>query len=245
MSLAPLTRVRIANVSFRCTARTAAHLRWTIRQLERRHPGAKLVILQPCYNTGVDASAGTHDFDAVLDVQIIGLDWWEAQWFLRTCGWAAWFRHTGIWADRDAWHIHMVSLPPGLSSNPTPEQVGQAYVAMGLQVGEYIDGGFTTRGHVTSTSQVDDYYAHSIGLKGQHRAGLDGSRFPRDINATVFKEDDMGYLDWSDADKKALAADIRQAVWDAPIANLDDGTPTKQRPARGVLALVFNKVRRS
>jgi hypothetical protein len=89
--------------------RTAAHLDWTKARLAAKHPGARLVIIQGAYNTGIDASAGTHDFDACLDVQIIGLDWWANQRFLRECGWAAWYRYPPTFPN----HVHMISLGYG------------------------------------------------------------------------------------------------------------------------------------
>lgn len=200
-ALAPVSEAAIAGVSFRASSRTQQHLLHTIARLAIKHPGARLVILQPCYNTGVEQSAGTHEFDAVLDVEIVGLNWWDAQRFLRELGWAAWFRHTGKWASPNAWHIHMISLPPGIPANPTADDVTAAFEAIGLRVGEFVPG------------QVDDYYAHALGLKGQHRAGIDHSWFPPNINATVFKEDDMAYLSWPKADRDALVNDIVNAIF--------------------------------
>jgi hypothetical protein len=180
----------LGGVTFRCSNRVWWHLRWTIWLLRLRFPRARLVIFQPCYHQGMRASAGTHDYDAVFDVWIyggrLGADPWRAQRFLRRHGWAAYFRHTGSWAARSAWHIHMISLPPGLPANPTPLEVGRAYARLGIKVGRFIDGGYTTRGRIDATSQVDDYYAHALGLAGQHRVGEDRSWFPRNINRTVF-----------------------------------------------------------
>lgn len=187
LSAGTLRTVTIADHTFEASRRTTWHLRWTIYMLKLRHPSARLRIIQTCYNRTIAASAGTHDYDGVLDVEIVGLDWWKAQAFLRRRGWAAWFRHTGSWAPRSNWHIHMISLPTGLPANPTPLQVGQAYKALGIKVGQYVDGGYTTRGAVCATSQVDDYYAHALGLSGQHRAGEDTSWFPDNINKTVFR----------------------------------------------------------
>ncbi len=87
-----------------CGRRTAAHLDYTRRQLPE---GCELFIIQGCFNTGVEASAGTHDYDAVLDVGIFGMDWWEAQKFLRECKWAAWYRFPPTF---DGDHLHIVSL---------------------------------------------------------------------------------------------------------------------------------------
>lgn len=167
----------IAGHTFRCSNRTAWHLRWTLFVLALRFPKARLEILQTCYHTGVAASAGTHDYDCVFDVWVyggkLGGDPWRAQRFLRAHGWAAWFRHTGSFAD--AWHIHMISLPTGLSANPTADEVSAAYKRLGIRVGVYVPG------------QIDDYYAHAYGLAGQHRAGSDHSYFPNNINRTVFR----------------------------------------------------------
>jgi len=91
---------------FRCSRRTAAHLDWTIQELAKVNPRARLLIIQGCYNTGVEASEGTHDFDAVLDVAISGMDWPDAQLFLRRRGWGAWWRKPPTFTP----HIHMISL---------------------------------------------------------------------------------------------------------------------------------------
>ena len=151
----------IAGATFRCSNRVAWHLRWTIFMLRLHFPKARLVIYQTCYHTGVDASAGTHDYDAVFDVWIaggvLGADPWRAQRFLRRCGWAAYFRHTGSWAARAAWHIHMISIPPGLPADPTPLQIGKAYAALGMKVGKYIDGGYTTTGVRTLHARRDHH----------------------------------------------------------------------------------------
>lgn len=158
-----------AGRTFRAGARTEAHLDYTVARLAKAHPKARLVIIQPCYNTGVSASAGTHDQDGCLDFAILGLGWWEAQRFLRECGWACWYRHTGTWAHESAWHIHAISL-----GCPGP-------------LGLYVDGGKSTHGGRTvASSQIDDYHRHSYGLAGQHTSGADHSWFPAHIDATVF-----------------------------------------------------------
>ena len=203
MTAGTLAERTVGGRTFTSSNRTAAHLTWTLAELERRHPSAHLVIIQTCYNRTIAASAGTHDYDGVFDVEIEGLTWWAAQRFLRSCGWAAWFRHTGTWADPGAWHIHMCSIPEGLPANPTIEQIDGAYSRVGIQVGIYVPG------------QIDDYYAHALGLAGQHRAGSDRSWFPNNINATVYRyqEDDlMAFSEWSDADKKAFGQFIQDQV---------------------------------
>lgn len=191
MRAGELRVVTMLGRTFKASRRTIWHLRWTLFVLSVRYPKARLQILQTCYHTGVDLSKGTHDFDCVFDVWItggvLGADPWRAQRFLRAHGWAAYFRHSGSWAARSQWHIHMISLPPGLPADPTPLDVGKAYARLGIKVGEYIDGGYTTLGRVVATSQVDDYYAHALGLASQHRAGEDPSWFPKDINRTIFR----------------------------------------------------------
>jgi hypothetical protein len=217
MSAGTLAQRNICGRTFTASNRTAAHLEATLAKLERLHPSAHLTIIQTCYHSGYAPSAGTHDYDGVFDVEITGLTWWQAQRFLRECGWAAWFRHTGEWADPGSWHIHMASIPEGLPGNPTIAQIDGAYSSVGIQVGIYVPG------------QIDDYYAHALGLKGLHRAGVDRSWFPSNINATVFRyrEDDlMAFSDWSQADKDAFGAFIQQQVAAAVIPNVPqaDGT---------------------
>jgi hypothetical protein len=142
---------------FRCSQRTYAALLHMQARLSRKHPRARIRVIQPCYNTGVALSAGTHDFDATLDIQIVGLTWTETQWFARECGWAAWWRHTGDWASPGAWHVHMTLL---------------GAQEAGCEVGEFIPG------------QVDDYYHDRDGL-ADHLP--DPTRHPVNISATVFR----------------------------------------------------------
>jgi hypothetical protein len=123
---------------FKCTKRTAAHLDRTKDRLEKRGKGKYLRIIQGCYNTSVEASAGTHDFDACLDVEISGMSWYEAQKFLRQNGWAAWVRTP---AQGFSYHIHMISLPPYMTR----------FIS---KVGVYVPG------------QVQQYYQHRSGLSG-------------------------------------------------------------------------------
>jgi len=124
---------------FQCSKRTAAHLDRTFARLAKKaeKDGKKytLQIIQPSFNTGVSASAGTHDYDAVFDVKIVGMTWAAAQKWLRQQGWAAWWRKPPTFSD----HIHMVSLPDYMLE----------FVA---RVGIYVPG------------QVQDYYAKKDGL---------------------------------------------------------------------------------
>lgn len=226
-----LVVVAAGGKAFRCTRRTWAHLLWTIERLGVIHPDARLVIIQTCYNTGVDASAGTHDFDAVFDVQIIGLDWWAAQRFLRAHGWFAWVRQPPAFS----WHIHMGSIPAGGRSFPQ-------------KVGEFVLG------------QLVDYYNHTFGLKGQHNVDLDKSWFPGDvgtnppvgnptawrtaIDATIFDfeewerelEDEMKAEDWQK---------LREIVREEMKAELDAPAKTKKgnRSLRQQVKEVFNDIK--
>lgn len=217
-----IIEVTFGGRTFRASQTTYANLLDTQERLTRKHPGAVLLVIQPCFNTGVELSAGTHDKDAVLDVRIIGLTWEHSQRFLRECGWAAWWRHTGSWSARSAWHIHMVSLGAYKAGNP---------------VGVFIPG------------QVDDYYAHRDGLV-THAA--DASWHPADIDSTVFSYRkwrlDMPYADWPDADKKALLNDVAEAVRDS-VLNADmnamdpHGTPAfKGVKLRDLLKSMARKV---
>jgi hypothetical protein len=43
----------------------------------------------------------------VLDVAISGMDWWDAQKFLRECKWGAWYRFPPTF---DSHHLHIVSM---------------------------------------------------------------------------------------------------------------------------------------
>lgn len=188
--------------TFRATRRTVAHLDWTVQLLGLLHPNARLVIIQPCYNTGVAASAGTHDLDAVLDFRIDGLDWWAAQKFMRQCGWACWYRFPPTFTP----HLHAVSLGyPGA-------------------VGIFVPG------------QVDDYYRHALGLKGQHDSGIDKSWFPPNIAKTIFdypawlaaQEEAMPFTDWPQKDQDALVQAVAAAVTDKILnTELGNGSSVK------------------
>lgn len=163
----------IGGRTFRCSRRTRAHLNHTIARLKDKHPTARLHVIQGCYNTAIAASAGTHDYDCVVDVEIQGLSWDRAQAFMRWTGWAAWHRTKAQGFSGD--HIHAISLPPSGTNTPTLTNIVWQFRSRSLEVGAFVP------------PQVDDYYAHALGLKGQHRAGSDDSPFPKDIKATIFR----------------------------------------------------------
>ena len=117
---AEVIEVTFGGQTFRAGRRTAAHLQWTSERLEAVEPGAQLVVVQPCYNTGVDASAGTHDKDGVLDFAIAGMEWLPAQRFLREHGWGCWYRFPPAFSH----HIHAISLGcPGPLGDFVPGQI--------------------------------------------------------------------------------------------------------------------------
>lgn len=121
---AEVTTTTLNGVTFRAGRRTAAHLVWTDERL--RAKSKWLRVIQPCYHVGIGASAGTHDGDGCLDVEVIGMSWEDGQAELRRLGWAAWFRPytPGLWSA----HIHMVSLGcPGPVGVFVPGQVEDYY----------------------------------------------------------------------------------------------------------------------
>lgn len=209
-ALGKTSEKKIAGSTFKASAWTAGHLQHTIDVLKKRHPDKTMRILQPCFHKGVELSKGSHDYDGVLDVWIDGMTGPAAQRFLRSLGWAAWYRHTGAFADDI--HIHMATIPPGLPSRPTAKQVGDAYAKLGIQVGYLVDGGFTRRTKTRYTSQIVDYYAHAFGLKDQHQPGSDTSWFPPDISKTIYQPED-------DMTKEELLAILNSKAGQAAIAN--------------------------
>jgi hypothetical protein len=149
---------------FKCSKRSSAHMAWTVKQLAKKAAKDKkaylFIIIQGMTNTGVSASAGTHDYDACVDVKIEGMTWAAAQRFLRSCGWAAFWRKPsqGPWSD----HIHMASLPKFMLQ----------FVA---RVGIWVPG------------QIRDYYNKLNGLSSH---APDNTWHPKDIKETIFQYQD-------------------------------------------------------
>lgn len=113
--------------------RTAAHLDATINRLRKLDPKAELVVTQSAYNTSVEASAGTHNLDAVIDIVIHGMSGIDTQAFMRRCGWADWYRHPPEFAFE---HNHGISLgyEPAPVGEFVPGQVRDYYNhALGLK----------------------------------------------------------------------------------------------------------------
>lgn len=136
--------------------------------------GQHIIILQPSYNTGVAASAGTHDYDACFDVYIPGVSWAEQQKFFRANGWGAYWRRPPKFGH----HIHMFSLPPQEGKDRSDD-----YKSAGFKVGRFVDGGWSTRGFKNASAQIEAYYGKRDALASNAR---DNSWFPSSIKATIF-----------------------------------------------------------
>lgn len=86
--------------------RTAAMFLWA-----EKKAGFRLNISQGSYNTGVGASAGTHDGGGALDLSVRGMTPARidaALKALKDAGFAAWHRHAiaGVWPE----HIHAIAI---------------------------------------------------------------------------------------------------------------------------------------
>jgi hypothetical protein len=224
---AEVITVTLGDKTFRAGRRTAAHIRWTIDELEREFPEAYFHIIQPCYNDGVGASEGTHDLDGCIDVDIVGMTGLQTQTFMRRKGWASWYRTA---AQGFSPHNHAASL-----GCPGP-------------VGLFVDGGLSTVGHRVASSQYEDYRLHAFGLEGMHTPGSDTSWFPPDIDATYFQEDDMpAPKDWDNEDWAAfrtnLVPSIAHAVWNfvvRPASNIKNRPAVTEQIAKAALKKAAN-----
>lgn len=136
--------------------------------------GKAIVVIQPPYNKGVKASAGTHDYDACLDVYIPGVDWTVQQTFFRTNGAGAYHRKPPKFGH----HIHLFILP-------VQEGVDRAddWKVAGFTVGYFVDGGWSLYGKKKYGAQVEAYYAHRDALADNAK---DSSWFPSNIKSTIF-----------------------------------------------------------
>lgn len=144
--------------------RTLCHMN-RLNNLAVKKFGKEIVVIQSDWNTGVAASAGTHDYDAVWDIYIPGVSWWDMQRFLRANGFGCWYRHPPLFGN----HIHGFTLPV-----PEGKFRGDDFAMQGTKVGIYVPG------------QLEDYYKEAFGLSGQHTPGSDNSWFPPNKEATVF-----------------------------------------------------------
>lgn len=154
--------------------RTIAHLDWLHAESVKAF-GVGLRVIQPPYNRGVKASAGTHDYDACLDVYIPGVGWLTAQRFFRARGFGCWWRRRSkSWID----HIHGFTLPEQEGLDRSDD-----WAAAGFKVGYLVDGGWSTLHRRVVTAQITSYYDHRSGMIGNVR---DNTWFPDDIKATIF-----------------------------------------------------------
>ena len=179
----------------------------TMDQKAIKRFGQGVSVIQTAYNTDVEASAGTHDYDNCIDWEIPGVAAFTAQTFARfECGMADWARTP---AQGFPLHNHGFFLPPGGYIFP-------------FKVGKYIDGG-KSLGLSGYSSQLTDYWNEAYGLAGMHHQSSDPTPFPSDAAkmAGIFnldryiqkqKEQEMEYSDWSEASKRELAGDIADAI---------------------------------
>lgn len=198
--------------------RTICHLNRLNNLAVNRGWTQGLVIIQPPYNGGVDASAGTHDLDCVVDCYIPGLGWWATQRFLRANGLGCWYRHPPTFGN----HVHGFTLPPRERSD-----VSDDFRTAGLKVGVYVDGGWSTRGGRVASSQIEDYYNHAFGLAGMHTPGSDKSWFPASISKTIFNLD--AYIKRRQTPEDDMEPkQVTEAVWDADTIAVPEGRTSQE-----------------
>lgn len=153
--------------------RSIAHLDH-LNELAKMKFGTDIVVFQGPYNTGVKASAGTHDYDACSDMYIPSVSWAEQNEFFRSNGHGGWVRTPPAFS----YHWHGFTLPPREGRD-----VSDDFRSAGFTVGKYVDGGWSLYGRAGHSSQIADYYGHRTGLSG-HAA--DRSWYPSNIEGTIF-----------------------------------------------------------
>jgi hypothetical protein len=169
--------------------RHICHLEYLDREARKKFKTG-IKILQPAYHKGYAGSAGTHDFDACVDLHIPGVDWLVQQRFFRERGLGCWWRHPPTFGH----HIHGFTLPrqEGISRSDD-------WAIAGYTVGKYVDGGWSLYGRKVASAQIEAYYMHLFGLKGDSTSRPDKTWFPPDIAKTIFKH-------------KAFILDMREAA---------------------------------
>lgn len=182
--------------------RTIAHLDYLYHEAMRVF-SKPLRVIQPPFNTGVPASAGTHDYDACWDGYISGVPWLTQQAFFRQRGLACWYRKPPAFSD----HIHGFPLPPRIGTN-----VSDDFDLGGFKVGKYVDGGWSTVGDRKFSSQIEDYYEHKTGLAGHAN---DPTWFPPSIEATIF--DLPAYIRSKRQENAVPAKDVFGVAWNAKV----------------------------
>lgn len=101
--------------------------------------GYPLYILQGSYNSGVSASAGTHDGGGAIDVSVGGVNKDQVVLVLRQVGFAAWYRPTrpGVWNE----HIHAIAIGDPEMSSGARNQVQDYYAGRDGLAGNGPDNG--------------------------------------------------------------------------------------------------------
>lgn len=114
----------------------------TLDMLERAEArmGFKVYVVQGSYNTGVGASAGTHDGGGAIDISVRGIDYKKAVRALRDVGFAAWYRpaRAGVWGA----HIHAVAIGDAEVSSGAKAQVAEYYAGQDGLAGYNEDTGY-------------------------------------------------------------------------------------------------------
>jgi hypothetical protein len=146
-----------------------------LNHLAKKRFGRGIIVYQGPYNTTVKISAGTHDYDACLDIWIPGVPGYVQQRFVRANGGGGFYR---LLAQGFLPHIHFFVLPHRHGSD-----VSRDYMLAGFKVGYLVDGGWSTKGRVISSSQIKDYYTGKDALADHAH---DTSWFPPSIKATIF-----------------------------------------------------------
>lgn len=152
--------------------------------------------IQGCWSTDTEASGSTHDGACVGDIN--AERWTDAQarevetlW--RSIGGFGWFRPVLYRKDGSrVWQRHLHLGRNGAGMAPALATQYQDYLAgyNGLPIGNRTNRDTGTRAYVTATWA--DY---------------------------LRERDDMSYLDWPAADRKALAEDVRDAILGRPIVS--------------------------
>lgn len=189
--------------------RSIAHLVVTDAACQERF-GVKLGVYQSAYNVGVEASAGTHDKDAVYDVYIPDVEWLAAQRFLRELGWAAWYRYPPTFSA----HIHMISLgyttPVGVY---VPGQVDDYYRgALGLK-GQHNSGDDPTWHPADIDSTIFDYPAWKAAQEDDMFSDEDRAKLEATLTAVkALTGDERDRAKETRERDRRLAQGIRKAV---------------------------------
>lgn len=143
-----------------------AHAAWQ-NMADQLDDPSRFRVIQPSFNTGVDASAGTHDFDAVMDWFIVGMTFEDANAHGRRSGLATWTRTP---AQGFSLHNHGFPIPP---DGAFLDRDGKAWFRLG--------GGLATRVGILIPQQLIDYHNDALGLAasvGGHTPGSDHQPHP-------------------------------------------------------------------